>query len=480
MSFRKGFLQSLLVSGGFNYASQGLLFFSTVVTSRLLSPQSFGFVGLITVFTGFISIFSDSGITLAIIRSDYGRTYHRAVDHLSLLIGVGLCLLCCGLAYPISLFYQNSGLVWPTVALSATFILRCSALVRGALLAKHLQFAAIGQVTLISAVVQVALTIALAWAGWNYWALIVPQIFSALVVLYLYEKKVRLGFRLCTAAQVVVAYRHTRRTIQNLMGFNLVNYWARNADNLVVGKYFGVADLGIYNRAYSLMMMPLTIITGLVSGVLYPNLKKLKSAGGDVLAEYLFVLKIVSLLCFPVSFLLILFPDALVMFLWGKEWRPVGQLLPYFGLLVMSQSLLASTGNILVLFEKEKAMRLGGWVSAFAMICAIVSGAFFSLLAIVQAYSLVFILFVIPFNVSFFFIKTLRFHPGTMLRFWGPVFLFSAGIWLACFVDFQPGRLAGVVGFFGLICYRLKDEMARMLWQVAAKRKPAFFRLAQK
>ena len=104
MSFKKTLLKNILVSGGYNYLSQAISFLSSIIVSRLLTPESYGFVGIIAVFTGFLSIFSDSGISLAVIRSHYLHTYHKAVDTLALLVGTTLCLLTCALAYPISLF----------------------------------------------------------------------------------------------------------------------------------------------------------------------------------------------------------------------------------------------------------------------------------------------------------------------------------------------------------------------------------------
>ncbi len=459
MSFKKGFFNSLLVSGGYNYATQALLFFSTVVTSRLLTPESFGFVGLISVFTGFVSIFADSGISLAVIRSDYGKTYHRSVDNLAVLLGLFLCLVTCVIAWPVSLFYGNKALLLPTVVMSAIFIFKSMSLVRGALLAKALRFAAIGKITLLTAVLQVSLTIVLAYAGWSYWALIVPQILSALAALLLYEQKVKLGYHRCSAAHIKVAYRHTHKTIKNLMGFNLVNYWARNVDNLLVGKYYSVGELGIYNRAYNLLMMPLGLITGLIGNVLFPTLKKVKSEGGDVRKEYLFILKMITVISFPVSFVLILFPQGFVALLWGKDWMAVSNLLPYFGLLLFSQSLLSTTGNILVLLEKEPVMRLSGWFSAVATIGGIVYGACHSLTAIAQFYSLAFIIVVLPFNLFYLFIGALRFNKKEMLWFWVPIIVASATVWAGCFFESERGKLAGVLLLFLPVLQHVRTEM---------------------
>lgn len=458
MSFKKGFFRNLLVSGGFQYATQALVFLSTVVTSRLLEPETFGLVGLITVFSGFVSVFADSGISYAVIRSDYGRTFHRAMDNLAIVIGFLLCLLTCLLAYPISVFFANSELLLPTLVLSTVFILKGMTLVRSALLAKALQFGTIGRLTLFSSAVQVLFTIALAAAGWSYWALIVPQLASAALLVILLHRKVPLEFHMCRPAQLKTAFRHTQRTLLNLMGFNLVNYWARNLDNLLVGKLFGVAELGIYNRAYNLLAMPLGIVSGLVSNTLYPSLKKLHMQGGNVHREYLFILKTIAVVSFPVSCVLVLFPKELVLLLWGQSWFAVSALLPYFGLLVLCQSLLSTTGQVLVLLEKERVMRISGWVSACAMVSGILAGALTSLVAVAQFYSLAFVAFVLPFNLFYLFIHALGFNKREIFRFWTPIILGSLCVWLGCYFMVGGLKAAGIVTLFVTVLWHVRTE----------------------
>lgn len=480
MSFKRGFFQNLLVSGGYNYATQGILFFSTVITSRLLAPETFGFVGLIAVFTGFVSIFSDTGISYAVIRSDYKRTYHKALDNLALYMGFCLCGITLLAAYPISLFFRNKLLLFPTMVMGALFVLKSMSLVRAALLSKALRFGTIGKVTLATSVLQVVLTVVLALSGCGYWSLIVPQLVSGFLTVVLYERHVKLGFRFCSFAQCKVAFRYTRKTIGNLMGFNLIYYWARNLDNLIVGRSYGVMDLGIYNRAYNLLMMPMGIITGLIGTVLFPSLKKLKSEGGDVSREYLFILKILSAVTFPVSAVLVLFPEDLVLMLWGPRWLGVSQFLPYFGLLLFSQSLLSTTGSLLVLFEKERTMVLSGWVGTVATTGGILYGASVSIVGIAQFYSLAFVLFVLPFNLFYLFIGTFRFPRREMLLFWLPVIGISLQLWASCYWQNGAGKIAGVVLLSLLILWQAKSEWQPLLQNILLRRSVLFLRTTPK
>jgi O-antigen/teichoic acid export membrane protein len=471
MSFKKTLLKNILVSGGYNYLSQAISFLSSIIFSRLLTPESYGFVGIIAVFTGFLSIFSDSGISLSVIRSNYQYTYYKSVETLALFVGTSLCLLTCLLAYPISLFFKNSALILPTIVMSLTFIYRSMTLVRGALIVKQMKFGWSGIITLKTTIFTVLGTILLAYSGAGFWSLVIPQTLAGLVTLLLQERKLKFGFHFYSKPYIAVALRQTRRTIGNLMAFNVVNYWSRNADNLLVGRIYGTGDLGIYARAYNLLVFPLALITGLIGNVLFPSLNKIKDSDEEVRKEYLFILKLIGFVSYPVAFVLLLFSDKLVFLLWGKAWMGVAALLPYFGLLLLSQSLLSTIGNILVLMRREEVLRISGWISAAVILSGIVYGASISLVAIAQFYSLVFIAVVLPYHLFFVYIKVLKFSPRTMFSFWGPNILFSLALWFTCYYHLELMKIILLILFLIVMIYNARNEVTKTLLLISSNLK---------
>ena len=434
-SFKKSLFKNILISGGYTYLSQGISFLSSIVVSRILSPEDYGIIGLITVFTGFIIVFSDGGLSYALIRSDYGRTYQRVLTNLSWLLGMTLFLITLLVAYPITLFYNNPSLLYPTIVLSITFLIRGLSLAQGALLAKQLKFGFLGKVTLICMIVTVLTTIIMAYFGAKYWSLVIPQIFTAIITAIMYEREARLGFKIFSMAHIKVGFKHTKKLVFSVLGFNAINYWSRNADNMVVGKLYGAGELGIYNRAYSLLLLPLSLITGLFSSVLFPSMKKLKADGGDIETEYYFVLRIITFLSYPLVILFILVPQGLVMLLWGRNWIQVATLLPYFGLLIFTQTLLSTAGSMLILKEKEREFMISGWVTAFFLVSAIVLGGFISLIAIAQFYSFAYISFVLIFQVFYTFINSLEFDKNGVFVFWLPKIVLSLLIWISLYFN---------------------------------------------
>jgi O-antigen/teichoic acid export membrane protein len=435
MSFRKKLFKNVIILGGYSYSSQILGFLSSIVLSRLLLPKEYGFVALITVFTGFINQFSDAGLSYIIIRSDYKKLFHSTIHYLAVVIGVMLTLIVIALAYPISVFYKDHALILPTIVMSSTFILRSLITVPYGILSKELKFNFLGIIDLSCATLEISLMILFAYLKFSYWSLILPSIFGNICRIGLYYYKTGLRFKILKTKYLVVGFRKAKSIIGNLTGFNMLNYWARNSDNLIIGKVFGASSLGIYDRAYKLLNLALGVMTNLFGKVLLPSLKDHGDQGGDVNKEYLNILGVISLLNFPASIILIFFAKPLVILLWSKAWIEVAGLLPYIGILILTQTLNSTTGNIFILYKKENILMKIGIPTNLAIISAIVLGSFFSMLHVLRFYSIVFIAIDIPFVMYYGFKKSFGFESKVILQFWMPKVLLSVllvlSVWMA-------------------------------------------------
>lgn len=435
MSFRKSLFKNIVILGGYSYTTQIISFLSSIILARLLLPEEYGFVALITVFTGFINQFADAGLSYIIIRTDYNRLFHSTIHYLAILIGVILAVLVILLAYPISIFYKDPALILPTIIMSSGFILRSFNTVPFGILSKKLEFNKLGQIELICAVIEILLMILFAFLKFSYWALIIPSVFGNFlrIILYRVNTEVRLVF--LKRKYIIVGFRKAKGIIGNLTGFNLLNYWARNSDNLIIGKVYGAQSLGIYDRAYKMLNLALSVMTGLFGKVLYPSLKDLDTKGGDVNKEYMNTLGIVSLLNFPVSVLLIFFSEPLVRILWSERWIQVAELLPYIGILILSQTLNSTTGNIFILKGKERMLMLLGIPTNFVIIASIGIGAIFSMVHVLRFYALAFVIFDIPLVMYYGFKKSFGYDNRTILKFWMPKVLLSVlmifSVWTA-------------------------------------------------
>jgi len=463
LSFKKKLFKNILTLGGYTYLNRIITFFSSAITSRLLLPKEYGYVALITVFTGFISIFADAGMSIAVIRSDYKKQFQQGLKTITFYMGICLFLLMIALAFPIAAFYNDNGLILPTIVFSSVFILRSMAIVPSAILTKELKFEFMGRRSLIITIINILFTILLAYFGFSFWSLIWSQIFSALFSYLLVEREVKMGLKFYSLAHVKVAYKHSKSLIKNIIGFNAVNYWARNADNLIVGKVYGSADLGIYNRAYTILMMPLQLISGLFNNILFPSLKKHKQEGGDVKKEYEHVLGLLSILNYPIAAVLILFPHPIVSFLWGEAWIQVAELLPYFGLLIFLQSLMTTIGNIFILEGKENANFRIGSILALVMVGFIIWGATYSILGVARLYTLGYLFVNVPANLYFSFIKTFKYPVSFVIKFWLPKLVLSTVLLFSVWYSFKLITAGALLLLLVHICFHQRKEISRLL-----------------
>ncbi len=434
MSFRKNLFKNIIVLGGYSYSTQFISFLATIILSRLLLPSEYGFVALITVFTGFIEQFSSAGLSYIIIRSDYNRLFHSTIYYLSIVIGVLLAGIVVLLAYPISLFYDNPLLVLPTIIMSSNFILRSFISVPFGTLSKELKFNILGKIELMCTVTQIVLMIILAFLKFSYWSLIIPSILGNILRIILYNAHSGIRFKFLKRKYLVVGFRKAKSIIGNIMAINILNYWAGNADNLIIGKVFGSQSLGIYGRAYKMLNLANNVMSNLFGKVLYPSLKKLSIEGGDVNKEYMNTLGVISLMNFPVSVLLIFFSEPLVRILWSERWIQVAELLPYVGILILVQTLNNTTGNIFILKGKERAMMLLCIPTNIVIIAAIAAGALFSMVHVLRFYAIASVVFDIPLVIYYGFKKAFGFENKIIFKFWLPKIILSVlliiSIWI--------------------------------------------------
>jgi O-antigen/teichoic acid export membrane protein len=451
-----------MIMGSYNYSTQVVSFLATAILSRLLLPSEYGIVALITVFTGFVMIFTDAGLSFDIIRSDYKYTYHKSISNLSFVMGLGLFLLMCLLAYPIALFYDNMTLIVPTIVMSSLFLIRTITIVPTAILNKNLDFNYLGRVQFFSALVSILFMIVFAFLNFSYWSLIIPQLISSAYLYHFYSRKTGFPFRLYPYKYTVAGFRKAKSIMGHLTGFNVLNYWVSNADNLLIGKVYGEADLGIYNRAYRLLTLSYSLTSGLFGKVLYPSLKKLQSEGGSIQNEYLNVLGIISLLNYPIAFILIVFPETFVRILWGENWMGVAAFLPYFGIMVLTKTLTTTTGNIFILFRKENVLMYIGLVSSIITIGAIILGSLYSVIAIARFITLTSLTLTIPITLVYGFGKTFGFKPVHVIGFWLPKLVLSLVILFSTWTGNQILSVIAIVLYLFHLVYFQRNDLIKI------------------
>ena len=459
MSFKKSFFKNISSFATFSYISQGLEFFSTIILSRLLLPEEYGFVAIILVFAGFMQLFSSVGISASIVRSDYGRTYHKHLNSLSIWIGFVLALSMMIMAYPIAIFFENTRLIIPIALVSFRFIFESFNHVPSACLSKLLKFNNLGIVNLIKSSFQIAFTIILAFLGFSYWSLIIPLIFSPLIAYAYLHKHVKLPLKIYGWRATKMIFSKIRSLMGHLSLSQFFTYWSGNLDKVIVARLYTQADLGLYNRAFRFIMIATNLISNIFSRVLFPSLKELMKKKGDVSKEFLDILRIINLFNMPIVLILLLFPTELVLILWGNDWIGVSDLLPYIGVILIFTSMFRATSPVYLLYNGEKMYtRVNIFNSVFRLII-IVIGGLISINHILMFITLNSIFINLPMHVYFGFYKSFGYKKNVILKFWMPIMLIGFGLFLSIYFQNIALRVVVLLIFNLLLLYNLRTTI---------------------
>lgn len=342
-------LRSQTISGlSWSGGGQGLRlilnFAISVILARLLTPEDFGLIGMIAIFTGFVQLFTELGLGAAIIQKpDLAERHRSTVFWVNLQVGLLLTILVAALAPLLATFYDEPALLGLTVVIALNFLLGSLGIVQRALLRKQMAFRRLFVVNIVAAILAGAVAITMALVGYGVWSLVaqllVRTIVSAVMLWFLTPWKPKWLFN-------VGGLKELLGFSSNLLGFSAINYWARNMDNLLIGRIIGSAALGIYSRAYSIMLLPLTQISAVMTQVMFPVLSSIQGDLALTRRVYLRATRSIALLSFPLMVGLLVVADSFVLVVYGEQWAEVIPLLRIFCLAGLMQSVGTTVGWI--------------------------------------------------------------------------------------------------------------------------------------
>ena len=272
------------------------------VLARLLTPDDFGIVAIATVIIAFFGIFTDMGISPAIVQNK-ALTEKDLSDIFSftLWMGAGLSVLFFAASWPIAAYYESPILRTLCQLLCVNLFFASATIVPNALFFKNKEFKFIA---LRSFAVQVASGTAAVIAALNgagLYALIISPILSSILLFIISLKRypqhpaMTLGWGALRKIFSYSAYQFL---------FNVINYFSRNLDKLLIGKYMGMSELGYYEKSYRLMMLPLQNITQVVTPVMHPIFSDYQNDLNRLASAYERILRLLAFIGVPLSVLL--------------------------------------------------------------------------------------------------------------------------------------------------------------------------------
>lgn len=342
----------------------------TAILARLLNPSDFGIVAIATVIIAFFNILSDIGIGPAIIQNkELTQSDLNSIFSFTLYFGLISSILFFLFSWSISSYYHNTELRYVCQLLSLPIFFYCFNIVPQNLQYKYKRFKFTAIVTLIAQIIAGTFSVTGAYYGMGLYALVMSQIISSVVIaaLYYYREKLHFNIRINhSSLKKIMAF-----SIYQFL-FNLINYFSRNLDKLLIGRFIGLSALGFYDKSYRLMILPLQNITFVITPVMQPIFSSLQNNLYELAEKYKKILQILSYISFPLSVLLFFTAKELILLFFGNQWGEA--ILPFqiLSLSVSMQILTSTSGSIYQSANATKQLFISGCWCAFFMITSFI------------------------------------------------------------------------------------------------------------
>lgn len=418
-------LKGRSVRGGvWTISSQGAQFFiqslATVVLARLLTPADFGIVAMVTAITVFGQAFADLGLSEATIQTpEITHDQVNALFWINFAIGAGLTVVTVMLAPVLAWFYHESRLEGITLWLSLTFLIGGLRVQHTALLKRQMRFKALALRDISSIALGVLVGIIVALRRGGYWALVAfpltwnltQMVLSWVIVKWLpglprRGAKVRsfLTFGGNVAASYVIA-----------------NFTA-NADNVLIGWYWGATPLGLYSRAYNLLTLPVRQLNLPIGSVAFPTLSRIQNEPERFARYYLQAIKLIMWAGAPIFGLLFVAARPVIIVALGKQWWQAAPVFKILAIAALAQLVFESIMWILISRGESGRLVKLMCVVAPIMVASFAIGLPFGVKGVAWAGSLT-LLFAMPWMLRFAFRGTLLTLRSFARTVWIPITL---------------------------------------------------------
>lgn len=355
-----------------------------LILARLLPPSDFGLVAMAVVVTGFANLFSDFGTAAAIIQKpDLNPRLLDSVFWLNVVFGVGFATVLGLLAPLIAFGFAEPRLKEVLWVLLLTFPIVSLGAVHQAILEKASRFHPLAIIESAAAFGGLAGAVWAAWAGWGVYSLVLQALLAAFLT----------TAGLWMVSQWRPDFYWDNREIRgvmnfsgNLVGFNVFNYFIRNADSLLIGRFLGATDLGYYSMAYRLMLWPLQNISSVVGRALFPVFSRLQADQGRLAATYIQATAAITLLTAPLMFGFFVLREPFVTVALGEHWQPVVNVLAWLVPIGLLQSIGTTVGTLYLATGRTDVMFKWGVAAGLLVIPAFAIGLQWGITGVAAAY----------------------------------------------------------------------------------------------
>jgi O-antigen/teichoic acid export membrane protein len=366
-------------------AKFGLNLASTVILAHLLTPRDFGLVAMVGVVTGFLAVFRHAGLSIPTVQREH-ITDAQVSNLFWINLGVsGLCaLILAALSPAMAWFYRDSRITYITLLLSTTFLIGGFRVQHLALLKRQMRFKAIALIEVGSMATGVLVGVVMALLHYGYWSLVGSSL------------AMEIGAFLLTGS--VSRWRPQLPSrgsgIRPLLAFGahqtaatFIHTLARGCDNLLIGRVYGPAAVGLYSRGAALVIRPLEQFLLPIDAVFLPTLSRLQSQPERYRSTFLRLYEAIALTLFFFSSLLLALALPLTLVLLGRKWEQASAIFAGFTFMALQLPLSSAANWLLTSQGRGKDIFRVNSIAASLTLASFIAGLPFGPVGVAIAFS---------------------------------------------------------------------------------------------
>ncbi len=355
-----------------------------VILSRLLAPADFGVVGMAYAVVNIGFLIAHLGTDQAIIqRREVSPDFLASLFWLNLGLGAVLAVVTIFVSPIIAAGYGEAAVAPVLAAFAIVFPLSALSIVPMSLLRRTLRFKTVSLWETAATGIGCIAAIGAALAGAGMWSLVIQGVtgyvvLSGIILTRVWRPRMRYaGAEVRGAAQFGL----------NVTGAQIADYVSRNADDILIGRALGPANLGQYSLAHQIMMFPILAVTRVVVGVLFPSLSRVQADDARLRALMCDAAHIVALVSFPIMFGLWSVAKPFVLTVFGPQWGPAANLVLILAPIGALQSVLMLVEPVFL--AKGRADLRFGWsvAQAAVFLAAFIAGLAWGVEGVALAYA---------------------------------------------------------------------------------------------
>jgi len=288
------------------------------IMARLLEKSDFGLMAIVNSLAVFGNIFAEGGMGAALIQQrDVTYKHINAALQGALVIGILFAVLLSGFAPLAAAFFEQPSLTPLIQVISLTFILQGISGVSLGLMQKNFQFKQAAMVSFISVTVGYSIGVIMGYYGYGAWSLVVATVvysFLKAVGCFLYAP-IKLSAKL-----YIDEWKSLFSFGSGMILLKICNYFGTGGVNLVLGKIFAPATLGVFERAFQLKNLPTKHLGNVLNNVMFPAMSEIQDEEDKLFKVYEHGLGVSNAILMPVAVFFIFFAPEIVYILLGKDW----------------------------------------------------------------------------------------------------------------------------------------------------------------